>query len=176
MNNIPNTLEVNHSFYDKYNPQIRIIVTRILNSSGQARDIDDCVNDVYLKLMEKLHLYNESRGNMAAFVAVVARSTALDYCKGNMRKNSELVGDDKIDFLIEPIEVENKVEFQMLIDNILKKLNEQENVLFTLRYLLFYSPDEIAKSFKINRNAVDGRLNRLKHKIKKLLLKGGITI
>jgi len=171
-----NTFEINNSFYYKYNPQIRAIVARILNNAEQTRDIDDCVNTVYLELMENLQQYSESRGSMAAFVAVIARSTALDYCRSNMRKSGELIGDDKLDFLTEPIEIEDKVEFEMLVENIAEKLNEQENALFTLKYLLFYAPEEIANFFNIKRNAVDGRLNRLKKKIKKLLIKGGITI
>ena len=171
-----NIFEVSNSFYEKYNPQIRFVVTKILRNADQARDIDDCVNIVYLELMEKLQQYNETRAGMGTFVTVVARSVALNYCKKNMRGNGELIGDDKIDFLTEPIEVADKIEFQMLVENILEKLNEQENILFTLRYILFYSPEEIAKAFKIKRNAVDGRLNRLKSKIKKLLIKGGTTI
>jgi len=177
MGNTDNILEINNSFYEKYNPQIRAIVTRILNSANQSHDIDDCVNNVYLELMGNLQKYNETRGSMAAFVAIITRSTALDYCRGNMRKPGELIGDDKIDFLSEPIEFENKIEFEMLVENILKKLNKQEQVLFTMRYILFYSPDEIAKSMKIRRSAVDMRVSRLKSKIKNFLIKeGGVTL
>ena len=171
--NIP---EVNNNFYEKYMPQIRAIVTRILSNANQAQDIDDCVNTAFVEIMERLQQYSESRGSLAAFVAIITRSAALNYCKSNSRKSGELVGDDKIDFLSAPIETEDKAEFQMLIDMILSKLNEQESILFSMKYLYFYTPEEIAKVFKINRNAVDGRVIRLKNKIKKLLLKGGITI
>jgi RNA polymerase sigma factor (sigma-70 family) len=126
--------------------------------------------------MEKLQQYNETRGNMASFVAVVARSAALDYCRGSMRKTGELVGDEKLDFLAEPIKIEDSVNFKLLVETIAAKLNEQENVLFAMRYIYFYTPEEIAKVFKINRNAVDARLSRLKKKIKNLLIKGGATI
>jgi len=171
-----NILEVNHNFYDNYNSQIRAIVTRILNNTGQSQDIDDCVNTVFLGLMERLQQYNETRGSLAAFVAIVARSVALDYCKGNKNKIGELIGDDNIDFLSEPLEFESEVEFNTLIENIHKKLNEKENMLFTMRFILFYTPEEIAKTLHITRNAVDIRVNRLKHKIKNFLIKGGITI
>jgi len=126
--------------------------------------------------MEKLQQYNETRGSMGAFVAIIARSTALDYCRSNMRRTGELIGDDKIDFLREPIEFEDKVEFEMLVENILEKLNKQERALFTLRYILFYSPEEIAKALKIRRSAVDMRASRLKSKIKSFLIKGGINL
>jgi len=171
-----NTLEVTNNFFDKYNPLIRKITAKILNNAGQAGDIDDCVNTVFLELMERLQQYNETRGSMGAFVAVITRSVALNYCKSNLRKNDELIGDDMIDFLCEPIAFESKIEFQMLVDGILEKLNEQESVLFAMKYIYFYPAEEIAKAFKINRNTVDGRVDRLKKKIKNFLTKGGINL
>ncbi|MCL2775126.1 MAG: sigma-70 family RNA polymerase sigma factor [Oscillospiraceae bacterium] len=176
MENIDNISEVDNDFYHKYNPQIRAIVTRILNYANQSRDIDDCVNTVFLGLMEKLRQYNETRGSMTAFVAIVARSVALNYCRSNTYKIGELIGDDNIDFLSEPLEFENEVEFEMLVENILGNLKEEEGILFTMRFILFYSPEEIAKNFHIKRNAVDARINRLKNKVKKFLVKGGITL
>ena len=177
MRNPSNTShEVNVNFYDKYNPQICAIVTRILTTANQSQDIDDCVNEVYLALMEKLQQYSETRGSLGAFVAVITRSVALNYCKSGARKASELVGDEKMDLISGPVKVEDDVEFKLLVEQIVEKLNEQENILFSLRYLLYYSPEEIAKIFKIKRNAVDARLNRLKNKVKGLLTKGGIKI
>jgi len=173
---INNICEVNESFYEKYNSQIRAIVTRILNNANQTRDIDDCVNNIYLELMEKLQQYNETRGSMGAFVAIIARSTALNYCKSNMRKTGELLGDENIDFLSEPIEFDNQVEFEMLVKSIKDKLDEEETILFTMRYLYYYSPEEIAKAFNIKQNTVNKRVSRLKDKIKKFLTKGGIII
>ena len=169
---------VNNNFYEKYNPQIRAIVTRILTNADQAGDIDDCVNAVFLELMEKLRQYNDTRGSMAAFVAIIARSTAIDYCRRNARKPGELVGDENLDFLTEPSEhgFESDVEFKMLVDNILDKLNKQERILFTMKFILFYPSEEIAGVFKIRRSAVDMRVKRLKTKIKNFLTKGGIIL
>ena len=171
-----NTVVVNNDFCEKYNPQIRAIVTRILNNANLSQDIDDCVSTVFLELMERLKQYNETRGSLGAFVAIIARSIALNYCKSNGRKSGELVGDENIDFLSGPVEMDDTVEFQMLVEKISKGLNEQENALFTYRYILYYSPEDIAKAFKIKRNAVDARLNRLKAKIKKQLTEGGVTL
>ena len=172
-----NILEVNNNFYEKYNPTVKSIVANILKQANQSQDIDDCVNTVFVSLMEKLQQYNETRGSMAAFVIIIARSTALDYRRNNIRKGGELVSDDKIDFLCEPLEFENEVEFDMLVENIiLQKLNNDERRLYAMKYIFFDSAEEIAASFNINRNAVDARIHRLKAKIKKLLKKGGITV
>jgi len=175
--NIENIVpEINNSFYEKYNPQIRAIAARILKYAYKIQDIDDCVNIVYLELMEKLQQYNETCGTLGAFVTVVARSAALNYCKSSMRKTSELIGDDKLDFLANPVEYEDEVEFKMLVESILEKLNKKERLLFTMRYIYFYSPEEIARTMQIKRSAVDMRVNRLKKKIKDFLIKGGIMI
>jgi len=168
--------ELNHDFYERYDGQIRATVARILGGMGRTQEIDDCVNTVYLELMEKLQQYNETRGSMSAFVAIVSRSAALNYSKSSARKTTELIGDEKIDWLADPVGCEDEVQFNMLVEDILAKLSKKERVLFAMRYIYFYTPEEIAKSMQISRAAVDMRTNRLKAKIKKFLTKGGIII
>jgi RNA polymerase sigma-70 factor (ECF subfamily) len=168
--------EVNNSFYDEYNPQIRAIVSRILNYANQSGDIDDCVNTVFLELMENLQKFNDTRGSMGAFITVMARSVALNYCKSNSRKTSELVGDEKLDFLSSPMAYQDEAEFDSLVETIISRLNKDDRILFTMRFLYYYSPGEIAKALRINRSAGEMRTTRLKNKIKKFLTKGGIII
>jgi len=175
-NEVKAQTEITNSFYDKYYPQIRAVVSRILNYANQSNDIDDCVSIVFLDLMEKLQQYNETRGSMGAFVTVIARSVTLNYCKSNKRKTSELIGDEKLDYLLSPIEYHDESDFDLLVENIISRLNKDEKVLFTMRYLYYYTPEEIAKSLNIKRSAVDMRTTRLKNKIKKFLDKGGILI
>ncbi|MCL1859162.1 MAG: sigma-70 family RNA polymerase sigma factor [Oscillospiraceae bacterium] len=176
MDNDISGINTDNNFFEKYTPQIRSIVARILNNAGQTRDIDDCVSTVFLELMGKLQQYNETRGSLAAFITVISRSVALNYCRDNRRQIYELIGDDKIDFLSNPLRFESEVEFDMLVESLFEKLNKQERALFTMRFILFYPPEEIAKKLKITRNAADVRLNRMKSKIKKILTKGGITL
>lgn len=167
---------MNENFYEKYDPKIRAIVTRILNYTGQSGDIDDCVNTVYIELIERLYQYNETRGTMGAFVSIITRSIALNYCKKNIPIKNELIGDEKIAFFYNPLEFEKEAEFDMIVENILKKLNKQEKALFNMRFMFFYSPEEIAKILNIRQNTVNQRISRLKSKIKNFLIKGGITI
>jgi len=174
--NIDDNISEINDLYNKYNLDIRAIVAKILYYSNQERDIDDCVNDVYLKLIENLQKYNETRGSMAAFVAIIARSAALNYCKGNLRKLNESIGDEKFDVLSDPINVEDEIEFKILIENITKKLKKEERILFTMRYIYYFTPEEIAKEFNINLGTAYKRITRLKNKVKKFLTKGGIIL
>ena len=167
---------INNAFYDEYYVQIRTIAARILQSYNQTDEIDDCVNTIFLELMTKFKDYDKTRGDIGAFVTVVARSTALNYRKKAMKKSNELIGDEKLDFLAMPIDYKEEVDFNLLVESIVDKLNNQDRLLFSMRYLYHYSPEEIAKTLKIKRSAVDMRIMRLKAKIKKNLIKGGISI
>jgi RNA polymerase sigma-70 factor (ECF subfamily) len=175
-NKTPQNIEVNNTFYYKYEPKIRVIVSGILIHANQPNDIDDCINTVFLKIMEKLRQYDETRGSMEAFVAVIARSAALNYCKSNIRKSKELIGDENLDYLSSPIEYQNEAETKLLVENIIAKLNGQEKLLFTMRFLYYETPEEIAKILQIKRNTADKRISRLKNKIKKFFARGGINI
>ena len=171
--NIDNGLfEINDSFYERFNPMVRTTVARILNRSDLSRDIEDCVNTVFLELIEKLKQYNETRGSMAAFVTIIARSVAVDYCRKNERKTGELIGDEKIDLIGGPLDVEDEAGFEMLVEDIIEKLDKKERILFAMYYVEYYSPKEIAESFKINLTAAYMRINRLNGKLKTLLKKG----
>jgi len=117
--------KIDNSFYEKYNTQIRAVVARILRNANQINDIDDCVNTVFLSIIEKLEQYNETRGSMGTFVTVISRSVALNYIKTNNRKTSELVGDDNIDILSFPMEYQNEIEFNLLVESITAKLNNE---------------------------------------------------
>jgi RNA polymerase sigma factor (sigma-70 family) len=113
---------------------------------------------------------------MAAFVAIIARSTALNYRKSSINKSNELIGDEKIDVLSDPIDVEDEIEFKIQIENITKNLKKDERVLFAMRYIYYFTPEEIAKEFNINIGAAYKRITRLKNKVKKILIKEGIIL
>ena len=167
---------INNDFYNEHYAKVRAIASRILQAANQANEIDDCVSAIFLELMTKFQDYDDERGSISAFVTVVARSTALNYRKSAARKSDELIGDENLDFFAVPIGYQNETDFDLLVESIITKLNKAERALFTMRYLYYYTPDEIAKVLKIKRSAVDMRSTRLKAKIQKLLIKGGLSI
>ena len=160
---------VNDDFYETYNKKITIIVKRMLSQTGITQDIDDCVNIVYVKLMESIGSFDEKRGSMDTYVNLITHSTVIDYLKKHSKFKNELVGNEIFDFLYAPLECEDEAVFNILVENIYAKLKKEERILFTMRYILFHPPEEIAKVLNIRRNTVDTRCKRLKAKVKKYL-------
>jgi len=165
---------VNDNFYETYNNKITIIVKRMLAQTGITQDIDDCVNIVYVKLMESIDSFDENRGSMDTYVNLIAHHTVINYIKRNSKYKNELVGDEIFDFFYAPLECEDEAVFNILVENICAKLKKEERILFTMRYILFHPPEEIAKVLNIKRNTVATRCKRLKAKVKKYLKGAGI--
>jgi RNA polymerase sigma-70 factor, ECF subfamily len=55
--------------------RVRQAAQRVLHDSGAAEDV---AQEVFIRLWQRPHLFNPKRGSLAAFLAVMGRSRALD--------------------------------------------------------------------------------------------------
>ena len=65
--------------YDRYSSIVYSVALRILGDSGKAEDI---LQEVFMQLWRRPGIFDSSRGNLAAWLSVVARNRAID----NLRK------------------------------------------------------------------------------------------
>src|SRR2546423_15674793 len=61
--------------YDKYSSIVYSIALRVLGDTGAAEDV---LQEVFLQLWRNPGAFDSSRGNMAAWLAVIARNRAID--------------------------------------------------------------------------------------------------
>jgi RNA polymerase sigma-70 factor, ECF subfamily len=61
--------------YDRYSPIVYSVALRVLADTGAAEDV---VQEVFLKLWRNPGLFDSSRGNLGAWLAVIARNRAID--------------------------------------------------------------------------------------------------
>jgi len=61
--------------YDRYSSIVYSIALRVLGDTGAAEDV---LQDVFLQLWRNPGLFDSSRGNIAAWLAVIARNRAID--------------------------------------------------------------------------------------------------
>ena len=61
--------------YDRYSPIVYSIALRVLGDTGAAEDV---LQEVFLQLWRNPGVFDSSRGNMAAWLAVIARNRAID--------------------------------------------------------------------------------------------------
>ena len=61
--------------YDRYSSIVYSIALRVLGDTGAAEDV---LQEVFLQLWRNPGVFDSSRGNMAAWLAVIARNRAID--------------------------------------------------------------------------------------------------
>ena len=63
-------------FKNKYEKLLRFVISGILN--GHESDIEECLNDTYLKLWENAATYDFNRASLKNYSVVIARNLAIN--------------------------------------------------------------------------------------------------
>jgi RNA polymerase sigma-70 factor (ECF subfamily) len=63
------------ALYDRYSSIVYSVALRVLQDTGAAEDV---LQDIFMQLWRKPAAFDASRGNMAAWLAVIARNRAID--------------------------------------------------------------------------------------------------
>ena len=63
------------ALYDRYSSVVYAVALRVLGDTGRAEDV---LQEVFLQLWRNPEVFDASRGNMGAWLAVIARNRAID--------------------------------------------------------------------------------------------------
>ncbi|MCD7735497.1 MAG: sigma-70 family RNA polymerase sigma factor [Lachnospiraceae bacterium] len=157
---------------ERYERLIRYIAVTILRD--READVEECMNDVYLKLWTHGAAYDYKKASFRTYLKAITRNTALNYLR-KLRRLEELEGLDEKDTLqSEYIDYTQNVEQQMIfreevqaLERVLNDLKKKDRELVLRRFYYLQSTRQIAESMSMSENAVDSRLSRLKKKIRK---------
>jgi RNA polymerase sigma-70 factor, ECF subfamily len=61
--------------YDRYSPIVYSVALRVLGDTGAAEDV---LQEVFMQLWRNPGVFDSSRGNLAAWLAVISRNRAID--------------------------------------------------------------------------------------------------
>jgi RNA polymerase sigma-70 factor, ECF subfamily len=63
------------AIYDRYSPIVYSVALRVLSDTSAAEDV---MQEIFMQLWRKPHMFDGSRGSMGAWLAVIARHRAID--------------------------------------------------------------------------------------------------
>jgi RNA polymerase sigma-70 factor (ECF subfamily) len=66
------------ALYDRYSGLVYAVAQRVLADTGTAEDV---LQEVFMQLWRDPGVFNASRGNLGAFLAVIARNRAIDFLR-----------------------------------------------------------------------------------------------
>lgn len=156
---------------DKYEKLLIHIATGILGS--RSRDIEECVNDTYLKLWSHIEQYDMEKASLKTYLKVIARNTAINKLRDLSRREEKELPDDISDIAKYYIDQRQNVEGQIFskenlkqLNKIIGHLNKKDQELVIRKYFYLQSSKDIALATKMTVTAIDSRLSRLRNKMK----------
>jgi RNA polymerase sigma-70 factor, ECF subfamily len=72
------------ALYDRYSPIVYSVALRVLQDTGAAEDV---LQDIFMQLWRNPGAFDASRGNMGAWLSVIARHRAIDALRRRRPEN-----------------------------------------------------------------------------------------
>lgn len=155
---------------EKYTAGLFELSKRIIGKAGNSKDCEECVSDVFIKVWNEIHLFDEKKAAFKTWIMILARYKALDYRRKLLKKPVLLF--DEIEDFAENETIENIFLHKEKLKEVLEKINclpEPDKTIFCKRYLMCEEIDSIAKKLNLTKGAVYKRLWRTRELLKGIL-------
>lgn len=150
-----------------YSPLMRYIIAPIL---PDPREQEECLADLHLRIWEQIHTYDSNKGSFTAWLTVLTRNAALNRAKTLQRQpESEELSPHLPDGSETPEEALLRKERQQALARAVGRLSERDQILFFRKYYYYQSTAQIAAETGLSERAVEGRLYRLRQRLRTLL-------
>jgi RNA polymerase sigma-70 factor (ECF subfamily) len=148
-----------------YGPLIRYVITPILSD---ARDREEVFSDILVRVWDRVGQYDPKTGSWTNWLSAIARNAAIDRVRRNPPISAELT---------ETIPAPNSNPEQEMLKKERKRelyaaisaLEHSEQALFYRKYYYRQSTAQIAAEYGTTERAIEGRLYRIKRKLRKKL-------
>ena len=150
-----------------YGPLMKYIIKPIVSN---VQDREECLSEAVMRILDKVHLYDEERGSWTAWITSVTRSVALN------KLRSSKTTYDEIEVTADTPSPEPTPEEQLLqkerrneLRNAIAQLSQKDRIIFYRKYYYLQTTAQIASEIGMSERAVEGRLYRIKKRLRKLL-------
>ncbi len=153
-----------------YGPLIRYVIAPILHN---PQDREECLAETVMKVWDKIEQFCGQKGRFNAWVTSIARNSALNHARKNSAQGyGEELSESIPSQALTPEEQVLQRERREELRQALQYLSEKERVLFYRKYYYRQSTEQIAAEMDLTVRAVEGKLYRIKGKLRKML--GGV--
>ena len=150
-----------------YGPLMKYVIKPIL---ANEQDREECLSEAVIRILEKVHLYDEQRGSWTAWITAVTRSVALNKLRSlaSPYEEVELTAETPS---MEPTPEERilQQERQRELRDAVDQLSQKDRMIFYRKYYYLQTTAQIASEIGMTERAVEGRLYRIKKRLRKLL-------
>ena len=148
-----------------YGPLIRYVIAPIL---PDARDREEVFSDILVRVWDRVEQFDPNHGSWSNWLSTIARNAAIDRARRNSPAGAELtetIPDPNSD----PEQELLRKERQKALHKALNSLESSDKALFYRKYYYRQSTAQIAAEYGTTQRAIEGRLYRIKQKLRKIL-------
>ncbi len=149
-----------------YGPLMRYIIKPIMRD---RHDIEDCLSETAMRIWENFDTYDENKGSFAAWVTAITRNTALNMIRRKNRHPENEIEEEIESTEPTPEEIVLREERQRELRRALDMLSQKERNLFYRKYYYLQSTEKIAAEMGMTVRSVEGKLYRIKKKLRKMM-------
>ena len=150
-----------------YGPLMRYVIAPILTD---PRDREECLSECSMRVWERIDGYDAERGSWTAWLTAVARNTALNHRRAAQRHGDQEELDETIPSTAPgPEEEVLRKERSAALQKAMRDLSEREQILLYRKYYYLQSTAQMAAELGMTERAVEGKLYRIKQKLRKKL-------
>ena len=148
-----------------YGPLIRYIIAPILSDQ---RDRDEVFSDTVLRVWDRIDQFDPDHGTWANWLSVISRNAAIDRLRKTAPATSEIT--DEIPAPdSNPEQQLIRKECQQALSKAIRNLTYEEQTLFYRKYYYRQPTSQIASEYGTTERAIEGKLYRIKKKLRKVL-------
>ena len=150
-----------------FGPLMRYVIAPILSNES---DREECLSECAMRVWERIDRYDPERGSWTAWLTAIARNAALNRAR-KMRAESDTCELDSDTPSREPTPEEALLlkERREALQTALASLKPAERNLFYRKYYYMQSTAQIAAELGATERGVEGRLHRLRKKLRAAL-------
>lgn len=160
---------------DEYRNYVYAVVLSKLKGNASLEEIEDCVNDAFVEILESISGYS-GKGSVKAFIGTIAVRVALNRFRQNIRCRNTTTSIDIEDAPLLPSaeDTEGTVQdnaFRKRLWEIVDMLGEPDSKIIVYQYCYELKVHEIADILSMTPAAVQKRSIRARKRIRKILEK-----
>ena len=150
-----------------YGPLMRYIIAPIL---PDPQDREECLSEVSMRVWSRVAQFDPARGSWNAWLTAITRNTARNYQRSAQhRPGTQAIPEGTPAPGASPEEAILQAERSAALHDALARLGQNDRALFYRKYYYLQSTAQIAAELGMTERAVDGRLYRLKKRLRTML-------
>ncbi len=148
-----------------YGPLMRYIIAPIL---PHRQDLEECLNQCVLQVWDNIGRFDPKKGSWNAWLTALTRNAALNFARG-LREPGEQLNEAMPSPAPTPEEALLQKERRQRLLAAIQRLSAGDRALFYRKYYYLQSTDQMARELGLTPRAVEGRLYRLRARLREQL-------